>query len=98
MRRTLINLIMKVKKGFVLHEICNENVVIAEGIENIDFNNLISMNDTAAYIWKNVQGKDFSVEDMVSMILSEYDIDEETAKNDCKALAENWLNAGICEE
>ena len=70
----------------------------AEGIENIDFNNLISMNDTAAYIWKNVQGKDFSVEDMVSMILSEYDIDEATAKNDCKALAENWLNAGICEE
>ena len=88
---------MRTKKGFVLHNVCGENVVIAEGRENIDFNNIISMNETAAYIWENLTGKDFTVKDMADVLLKEYDVDEATALADCKSLAERWLEAGICE-
>ena len=49
---------MKVKKGFILHEICGENIIVAEGKENIDFNAIISMNETAAYIWNNIFNKE----------------------------------------
>lgn len=88
---------MKTKKGFVLHEVCGENVVIAEGIENIDFNNIISMNETAAFIWQNIQDKDFTVDTMVEVLMAEYEVDAETAKNDCEQLAKSWIEAGICE-
>lgn len=89
---------MKIKKEFVLHEICNEYVVIAEGLENIDFNNIISMNSTAAYVWKNVVGKDFTIEDMTNLLIKEYEVDKETATSGSESLAESWINAGICEE
>ena len=47
---------MKTKKGFRLRIICGENVVVAEGIENIDFSKIISMNESAAYLWQKVEG------------------------------------------
>ena len=89
---------MKTKKGFVLHTVCGEHVVIAEGRENIDFNNIISMNETAAYIWENVTGGEFTIDDMIEVLQQEYEVDDETAKKDCEALAARWIQAGICEE
>ena len=35
---------MKQKTGFVLRNICGENIIVAEGKENMNFSNIISMN------------------------------------------------------
>lgn len=88
---------MKVKKGFVLRDVCGEHIIVAEGKENIDFNNIISMNETAAFLWKNIIDKDFDTEYMVEKLLEEYDVDEYTAKRDCQTLVNQWLDAGIIE-
>ena len=32
---------MKAKKGFKLRQICGENIIVADGIENIDFSSII---------------------------------------------------------
>lgn len=88
---------MKTKKGFKLRSICGENVIVAEGIENIDFSRIISMNESAAYLWTNVQGKDFDADTLVKLILDEYDTDEATARRDIEALLNKWQEAGIVE-
>jgi hypothetical protein len=88
---------MKTKKGFVLRDVCGENVILAEGIENIDFNSIISLNETAAFIWRNVEGKDFDVEYMAEKLQEEYDVNKKTALKDCETLAAKWLEAGIVE-
>ena len=46
---------MKAKPGFNLRNVCGEQIIVAEGKENIDFSNIISMNESAAYLWKKVQ-------------------------------------------
>ena len=46
---------MRQKQGFVLREVCGENVIVAEGIEVVDFSKLISLNETAAMIWKKAK-------------------------------------------
>ena len=46
---------MKVKNGFNLREVCGEHIIVAEGDENIDFSNIISMNESSAYLWEEVQ-------------------------------------------
>ena len=48
---------MKTKKGFNLRQVCGENVIVAEGVENIDFSSIISMNESSAYLWNNIKGK-----------------------------------------
>lgn len=89
---------MKTKKGFNLRQVCGENIIVAEGEENIDFSNIISMNETSAYLWKNIQGKDnFTAEDLVALLQQEYDVDPSVALEDTKALINQWIEAGIVE-
>ena len=88
---------MKTKKGFKLRTICGENVIVAEGIENIDFSRIISMNESAAYLWNKIQGKDFTTNNLVELLLEEYEVDEDTARQDVQQLIIKWQEAGIIE-
>lgn len=88
---------MKIKKGFVLREMCGENIVTAEGLEHINFNKMISLNSTAAFLWKKVVGKEFTAEEMAQLLIDEYGIDMELALKDSKALCQAWADAGVSE-
>jgi predicted transcriptional regulator len=89
---------MRTKKGFNLRTVCGENIIVAEGLSNIDFSRIISLNESAAFLWKNIQGKDFNTETLKDMLTEEYDVDSATALQDVEALTEQWLEAGIIED
>ncbi len=86
---------MKLKNGFRLRSICGENVVVAEGLENIDFNKMLSLNESAALLWEEFYGKDFELKDLADKLVSHYGIDYDTAEKDCAVLVEAWRNAGV---
>ncbi len=88
---------MKTKAGFILREMCGENIITGEGLEHINFNKLISLNSTAAFLWKAVADKEFTVESMAQLLVDEYDIDMELALKDSDALCKSWIEAGIAE-
>ena len=88
---------MKIKKGFVLRQMCGENIVTAEGLEHINFNKLISLNATAAFLWEKVEGKEFTAEEMAQYLVEEYGIDMELALTDAGKRAQAWIDAGIAE-
>lgn len=88
---------MKAKHGFNLRTVCGENILVAEGEENIDFSNIISMNESSAYLWNSIQGKDFEVKDLVDLLIEMYEVDEETATHDARLLVDQWKQAEIIE-
>lgn len=88
---------MKTKNGFVLRNVCGENIIVAEGMENIDFTKIISMNESSAFLWKNVEGKDFSSETLRDLLVEEYEVDADTALKDAEGIARKWAEAGIIE-
>ena len=88
---------MKIKEGFELREMCGENIIVAKGVQNIDFNKIISLNESAAYLWKELVGKDFTPESMAHLLRLEYEVSEETALADAQELAKAWQEAGLCE-
>ena len=89
---------MRGKKGFKLRNICGENIIVAEGKENIDFTNIISMNETSAFLWEQIEQKDnFDAETLTELLLDNYDVDKETALNDASELIKQWLEAEIIE-
>ena len=54
---------MKIKKGFVLREVCSERVIMGEGLGAINFGKLLALNETAAWLWQQAQAMgDFTVE------------------------------------
>lgn len=86
---------MKFKPGFELRKICGENIVISHGIENISFTQIITLNESAAIIWENVIDKDFTIADIVQVLLDNYEVDELTAQADSASLIREWKNIGI---
>lgn len=90
---------MKIKKGYTLRSLGKEFILIVEGLEaEVDFSRMISLNESAAFLWKEVVDKDFDAEMMTSLLVDNYDIDCETAQNDVTALLKSWSDAGIIEE
>jgi len=88
---------MKIKEGFVLRTICGQNVVSGEGLQQVNFSKLISLNDTAAYLWKAVEGKEFTEEDLVDLLLAEYEVERERAAADVASLCANWKEMGLID-
>ena len=81
-------------------EYCSTEAVdnIPAGEENIDFSHIISLNPTAAYLWENIVEKEsFTIEDMVQLLLDEYEVKEDIAREDCELIAERWAEMGLIE-
>lgn len=88
---------MKIKKGFELRDVCGEKVVIAQGIEHLDFSKMISLNETAAYLWENICENEFDARSLVQLLTKEYEVNEEQAATDVEALLKEWENLGLIE-
>lgn len=88
---------MKIIDGFRLREVIGQSIVIGEGVNQVDFNKLVTLNDSAAYLWKAVEGKEFEVETLASLLIEKYGIDEELATKDAAALAAQWKETGLVE-
>lgn len=89
---------MKTKNGFMLRDICGEKILVAEGEENIDYCNIISMNESAAYLWDAIQDKEFDADTLATLLTEEYEIDKATALADSKNLLAKWMEVGIIED
>ena len=42
---------MHIKKDFEVRNICGENIVVAHGLDNINFTKVITLNESAADVW-----------------------------------------------
>ena len=70
---------MKIKEGFVLRQVADATIVVPSGKASLDFNGMITLNETGAFLWKLLE-TDTDEEAMVRAMLSEYDADESTAR------------------
>ena len=88
---------MKRRKGYALRPLGKEFILVAEGVEAVDFTRMISMNESAAFLWKAVEDKDFDAETLVNLLMEEYDITQEIAKKDVASLLQTWKEANIID-
>ena len=89
---------MKINQGFELREMCGERIIIATGKENIDFSKVISLNESAAWLWNEVEGKEFTPGTLAALLMEQYDVDEATALADATALVAQWVSIGLVSE
>ena len=86
---------MKTRRGFRLRELGGDYILIGESAELVDFHNLITFNEAAAYLWQNVEGKEFDVETLTQLLLAEYELAEDIARQDAQATIDDWKEVGI---
>lgn len=87
---------MKIKDGFVLKKVAGNDVVVPTGAATVDFNGMLTLNETAAFLFKKLQGG-IERDELVEALLSEYDVDEETAAEHVDKFIEKIEGAGLFE-
>ena len=88
---------MKIKDGFVLRQVVDNYVVVAVGDAVMDFSGMISLNETGAFFWHQLE-KGVTEEEMVQALLSEYDVPEEVARRDAAMYLQKLKDAGLVED
>ena len=85
---------MKIVKEFIVRDIAGECVLVPTGATTQEFNGLITLTDTARFIWENLETVD-STKEMVDLILENYEVDEKTAVKDTVQFITQLLQAGF---
>ena len=87
---------MKIKKGFVLREVCGEHVIVGEGLGAVDFGKLLALNETAAWLWKQaVEQENFTVESLTEKLCEEYDVEPTEARKDVEDIIAEWQGVEV---
>lgn len=74
---------MKIKDGFLIKNIANEWVAVPIGTRTSEISGLVSLSDTGKFLWELLKDEK-SENDLVTAMLDEYDVDEQTARVDVK--------------
>ena len=89
---------MKIKKGYILRTVCGENVIVGEGLDAINFGRMLSLNETAAWLWKQaVEQGDFTAESLAQALCNEYEVSPDQALNDVKETINQWTELKVVE-
>lgn len=85
---------MKVNGNYVLKKVADSYIVVALGGDIVDLNTIISLNDTGAFIWKQLENET-DKEAVVSALLAEYDVTNEQAEKDVDSFIQKMTEAGL---
>ncbi len=89
---------MKIKKGFVLREVCGESVIVGEGLGAINFGKMLALNETAAWLWKQaLEMGDFTAESLAEKLCEEYDVSPDEARQDVASIINEWQQVEVVE-
>lgn len=73
--------ILKIKEGFLLRNVAGNDVVVPVGQATIDFNGMMSLNETGAFLFgKLIEG--ITRDDLIKALTDEYEVSVEKATED----------------
>ena len=88
---------MKIKEGFVLRTVDDMHIVVAVGKAAAHFNGMITLNETGAFLWKQLEnGCDEQA--LIAALCAAFEVDAETAEQDVQAFVQSALQAGLLDE
>jgi hypothetical protein len=88
---------MKIKPDIKIKEIAGERVAIMQGTADVDMTKVVSFNPTAEWLWNKLIGSDFSEDDVVQLIIDNFNLDAATATADAQRWIAQCVDAAIID-
>ena len=88
---------MKIKSNYKLREIAGETIVVNQGTTGVDMTRIISFNQSARMLYLELVDKDFTLEDVVSIMMDKFGITREVASKDGSKWIDILIRCGIIE-
>ena len=61
----------------------------------VNMTDVFTLNQTAAKMWKFIEGKDFTAEEIVDWLCENYEVNRQTAEKDVERQLNDWKNFGL---
>ena len=87
---------MKIREGFLLREVAGNTVIVPVGNDSVDFNGIITINETGRFLW-DLLSEGIEKEELLEKFLAEYKVDVEDAKEDIRAFIQTLLDNGVMD-
>ena len=87
---------MKIKDGYMVREVAGSQIVVPVGERTVDFNGIITLNETAAFLWEKLAAGAERA-DLLAAMLAEYDVDETTAARDIDLILQKLKDDDVLE-
>ena len=87
---------MRLRTDLVLRHLGDEHVLIDPGQDIMDISRVYTLNDTAAFLWKALEGKEFTAETVTIVLLKNYDIEASSVlEEDVNDLVSDFERHGL---
>lgn len=87
---------MKIKEDFVLRKVADSYVVVPVNKLTLDFNGIINLNETGAFLFEKLQN-DCEKADLLKAMLDEYEVSEQKASADIDSFIKKLEEADVLE-
>lgn len=87
---------MKIKEDFILRKVADSYVVVPVNNMSLDFNGIINLNETGAFLFRLLQ-IGANREELLSKLLDEYEVTPQKAEKDIDLFIEKVKDADILE-
>lgn len=87
---------MKIKDDFILRKVADSYVVVPVNSLTLDFNGVINLNETGAFLFELLQ-KGADREELIEKLLAEYEVEPGRAEKDIDAFIQKVKDADVLE-
>lgn len=89
--------VLKLKGEFVQREIAGEVILVPVGQTALDFNGIITLNQTGVEIWKGIR-EEKNREQILEQLLEQFEVSRETAQADMETFLQYLNENGLIEQ
>ena len=89
---------MKLNEGLDMRSHAVQHIIVSAMARDIDFTNVLSVNEVAAHIWQIMEKGDFTIDDIARRLTEEFDVTYEQAREDVEEFAGRLKEYGMLEE
>lgn len=87
---------MKIKDSFMIKKILDDYVVIPTGEEMVNFDAMITLNETGAFLWEQLS-QDKTQEQLCDALCAEYEVERDQVEQDVQDFVDMLVKAQVLQ-
>lgn len=89
---------MKIREDLVLRHVGDDHIIVDPGQDMVDMSKVFTLNDSAAWLWEQLAGQEFTTESMVNLLVERHDLPYKQAEEDIHKLVEVLEENGLLDK
>ena len=88
---------MRIKTGIALRNVSGTSIIVSMSENKVNYENIFSLNETGALLWRALE-QGAEREGLLQILKSEYEVDEDVAREDIEKFLDKLRLIGALEE